>query len=249
VEVTAAGMTQPARSGITANPITITNFQVDDSDLLNLKVSWEFDSDAPAGGWLLTYTIDGNGQPQVVQCEDSSGVVEVRVPSATYEFTIQAADGSTVFQNTHTYDTPAPTVYRNNHQAFFRDAFENSFIVNMFKTPEKANWTHEDVFTGMYTTTFAPGDKISLQMWVLKNFYIYHEDITVLYVIRDAEGTVLTDLLAMENVDWRDDLWNGPNYHFCGLDIPNVPTEPGNYSVGIYFDGQAITSLNFTITE
>ena len=249
VEVTAAGMTQPARSGITANPITITCFQVDDSDPLNLKVSWEFDNDAPAGGWLLTYTIDNNGQPQVVQCENSSGIVTIRVPSATYEFTIQAADGSTVFQNTHTYETPAPTVYRNIKQAFYRDAFTGSFIVNMFKTPDTANWTHENVKEDMYTTTFASGDKISLQMWVLKNFYIYHQEITVLYVIRDAEGTVISDLLAMETVDWRDDLWSGSNYHFCGLDVPNVPTEPGDYSLGVYFDGQAMTSLNFTITE
>jgi hypothetical protein len=249
VEVTAAGMTQPARAGITANPITITDVQVDASDVLNLKVSWSFDGTAPEGGWLLLYTIDGNGEPQVVQCQSNSGVIEVRVPSATYDLTIQAANGSTVFQNTFTYDSPAPEVYQNEHQAFYRRLHYDHFFADMFKTPEKTGWNHQDIHKSMYTTTFAPGDSISVQMYFMMNFYIYREDITVMYVIRDENGTVLSDCIAMENMDWRDDLWNGPNYHYCCLTIPKVPTEPGKYTLGIYFDGEAMTAIEFTITE
>jgi hypothetical protein len=58
VEVTAAGMTQPARASITANPLTVTGIQVDDSNQEQLTVSWTYEGEAPAGGWLLLYTID-----------------------------------------------------------------------------------------------------------------------------------------------------------------------------------------------
>lgn len=249
VEVTAAGMTQPARAGITANPIYISNIQVDDSNLMQLTVSWDFTGSAPEGGWLLMYTIDGNQQPQIVQCESNSGVIEVRVPAATYDFTIQAADGSTVFQNTHSHRTPNTDVYQNVPQAFFRKVQAQHFFVNLLKTPEKENWTHQDVSQNMYTTTFTPGEKISVLMYYMKDFYIRHEDITVMYVIRDENGTVLADYIAIENLDWRDDMWRGPNYHYCGLDIPLLPTEPGKYSLGVYFDGLAVTSVEFTVAE
>lgn len=249
VEVTAEGMTQPARAGITANPIYITDVQVDDSDLMTLRVSWNYTGKAPEGGWLLLYTIDGSEQAQVVQCQETSGIIEVRVPSATYDLTIQAADGSTVFQNTHSYRTANADIYQNEDQAFYRKLHYDHFFVHSFKTPEKANWNHNDVYQGMYTNTFAPGEGISVLMYYMKDFYIRHEDVTVMFVIRDENGNVLTDYLSMDNLDWRDDLWNGPNYHYCGLNVPKVPTEPGKYSMGIYFDGLAITSMEFTITE
>jgi hypothetical protein len=121
--------------------------------------------------------------------------------------------------------------------------------VNLFKTPEKAGWTHEDVHKSMFTTTFAPGDKISVQMYYMNNFYIYHEDIAVMFVIRDENGTVLSDTIHMQNLDWQDGLWNGPNYHYCDLNVPNVPTEPGQYTLDIYFDGKTIVSMEFTIAE
>lgn len=249
VEVTAAGMTQPARAGITANPIYVSNIQVDDSNLNQLKVSWDYEGTAPEGGWLLLYTIDGSEQSQVVQCAENSGVIEVRVPAATYELTIQAADGSTVFTNTHSHKTANAAVYRNEDQAFYRDLHSQLFFVNLLKTPEKESWNHNDVNKNMYTTTFAPGESISVLMYYMKDFYIRHENITVMYVIRDENGNVLSEYIAIENMDWRDDLWNGPNYHYAGLDVPQVPTEPGNYSLGIYFDGLAITSVEFTIAE
>ena len=249
VEITAAGMTQTARAGITANPIYLSNVQVQDDGQMHLSLSWDYTGTAPEEGWLLLYTIDGSDQPQIVQCPTNSGVIEVRVPAATYDFTIQAADGSTVFQNTHSYTTANADIYQNVPQAFYRKLHGHKFFVNMLKTPEVENWTHNNVNNGMYTTTFASGDGVSVLMYFMMDFYIRHEDISVMYVIRDENGTVLADYIAMEHMDWRDDLWKGPNYHYCGLDVPLVPTEPGKYSLGIYFNGLAMTSVEFTITE
>lgn len=249
VEVTAQGMTQPARINITANPLQITDIQVDDSDAQKLKVSWTYEGQTPEGGWLLLYTIDGNGTTQIVSCLENSGVIEVRVPAATYDLRIQAADGSTVFDGTCSYTTPNANIYRNELQKIY-ESYQSKFLyVNLLKTPEKTNWNHKDVSKGNYTTTFRSGDSISMILYYMVDFYIYREDITLMYVIRDAEGNVISDLISMENRDWHDDMWNGPNYHYCCLNIPKVPTEPGDYTLGLYFDGMAITSVEFTITE
>lgn len=249
VEVTAEGMTQSARASVTANPLHITGFQVDDSDALTLKVSWTYEGQAPEGGWLLLYTIDGNGKTQIVSCPESYGVIEVRVPAATYDLTIQAADGSTVFDGTYSYRTPNASIYRNDTQMIYENYQSRFLFVHLLKTPAKENWTHKDVYQSDYTTTFQSGDSISMLLYYMVDFYLYHEDITVMYVIRDAEGNVISDLIGMENLDWRDDMWNGPNYHYCCLNIPNVPTEPGTYTLGLYFDGMAMASMEFTITE
>ena len=249
VEVTAAGMTQPARASITANPLTVTGIQVDDSNPEQLAVSWTFEGEAPEGGWLMLYTIDGNGQPQVVQCAENQGVIEVRVPAATYDLTIQAANGSTVFNGSHSYTSPDAKIYRNDTQKIFENYHTQFLFVDLLKTPAKENWTHTDVHRSQFTTTFRAGDPISIHLYYMVDFYIYHESVSIMYVIRDAEGNVISDLISMENRDWQDDMWNGPNYHYCCLDIPKIPAEPGAYTLDLYFDGMAVTSVEFTITE
>ena len=45
------------------------------------------------------------------------------------------------------------------------------------------------------------------------------------------------------------DMWVDEDHHFCELDLPNVPTEAGNYTLALYFNGKAIMAIEFTITE
>ena len=246
VEITAEGMTQPARTGLTANPLDVTSVSVKKKDAMTLEVSWEFTGSISDGGWLLMYTIDGSEQSQVVQCAGNSGIIEVLVPGATYELTIQAADGSTVFHNTHSYTAPNADGYGNKFQEFY--PLHHQMFINLLKTPENPNWNNSTVGNKDFTTTFKSGDKISMLIYYMHDFYVKHEDISIMYVIRNAEGKVLSEHIGRENVDWRD-LWWGGDYHFAEFDIPSVPTEPGEYTLYLYFDGGAITKVSFTITE
>ena len=249
VEVTAQGMTQSARAGITANPLYVSNIQVDTQDPMKLGVSWDFTGTAPEGGWLLMYTIDGTEMEQVVQCDTNSGIIDIRVPAATYKISIQSADGRTVFTNTTTFQTPNAEVYANQNQAFFPGAQAGHFFVDMIRTPDKENWTHTDVTKASYTNTFKAGESAGILLYYTHNFYLHHEDITVMYVIRDESGKVIPEYISIENLDWHDDMWCGRIYHYCGLTIPKVPKAPGKYSLCLYFDGGAITISEFTITE
>ena len=78
------------------------------------------------------------------------------------------------------------------------------------------------------------------------NYYINSADVPLLYVIRDGNGNVITDLISQEVRDWRN-LWYGGDYHYAELDIPQVPTEPGSYSLSLYINHQAVTIIQFTI--
>jgi hypothetical protein len=106
VEVTAYGMTQSARAYISANPATIIMLHVDapaDDPVLNVR--WDFSGTEPTGGWLLLYAVSGSDSTAVISCAEPSAVISPRIPGVTYDLTIQAADGSTVFKGRTSYDT------------------------------------------------------------------------------------------------------------------------------------------------
>lgn len=242
IEVTAKGMTQPARATITANPITIGTVSVDAENPESLTLTWDFQGDAPEGGWLLMYTVDGSATPNVVKCTDASATIQPRIHGATYEFQFQSADSSSVFNSIHSYECPEAEV-------FFGHALSTYKITGkLLNTPAKEGWSYKDVSKNDYTDTFASGSKISILLHASVNFYIPEDPTNIMYVIRDAEGNVLTDLIAQETQDWYT-MWINTDYHYCELDIPKVPTQPGDYSVSLYFNNMSVIVINFSITE
>lgn len=245
VEVTASGMTQPARANVTANPVTITSVDVNADDVTKLAVSWEYEGTAPLGGWLLLYTIDGSDRQEVVQCENNSAVIEIRVPAATYDLSIQAADGSSVFGGSYSYHCPGAAVFEDDSLFFYA----KDLTVNLLKTPAKDGWSYKDVNGGDFTTTFSSGDSISVLMHCSNKFYLPKDrSVSVLYVIRNSEQQVMAELIGTEVWNWYTMWWN-TDYRYCELNVPAVPSDPGEYTLSIYFNGYAITSLAFSITE
>lgn len=248
IEVTASGMTQPVRTNLSANPINITSVDVNADQPEKLVVSWEFDGVAPESGWLLMYTIDGSTRQEVVQCESNSAVIEVRVPGAAYDFSIEAADGTSVFSNAYTYSCPNASVYQNPGYGIYARHIENMMNVHLLATPADKNWSYKNVNNTHYTTTFSSGQNVSVLLYLQVNFYVPRDNTSILYVIRNSEGKVISELTAKETRVWYDMWWN-ENYHYCELNVPSAPTAPGNYNLSIYFNGMAITSVDFTVTE
>lgn len=242
VEVTASGMTQPARTSITANPINITAFQVDDSETGSLKVSWEHTGSTPSGGWLLMYTVDGSDSQNVVKCDDPSAVIAPKVPGATYQFTIQAADATSIFSNVQSYTCPEAESFEGNGLT------SEEITGHLVKTPDNANWTFDSLGEDAFTDQFASGDKISIVLHGTANFYLPGDELDILYVIRDGHGNVLPTLLSQAEDNWKD-IWYAGDYHYGELDLPTAPTASGSYSLSIYFNGALVTVIDFSITE
>lgn len=242
VEVTAAGMTQPSRVSISADPIAVIGLDVNAEEPHQLTVNWTYEGTAPEGGWLLMYTLDDDDQQNVVKCDSASAVISPRIPSTRYNFVIQSADSTSVFNNSHSYVCPGADIFSN--QGLSADKIA-SYLV---KTPEEENWTIESIGEDAITDTFKPGDNISVVLKADDKFYLPEMDVEVMYVIRDGGGNVLSSYISEETVDWKD-LWYDDSYQNGELNIPKVPEEPGNYSVSIYFNDLAVTVVSFTIAE
>lgn len=242
VEVTASGMTESARITMSANPLTITDLTVNADTPGQMIVDWKFKGDAPEGGWLLLYSLDGaTDQQSVVKCAEPHAIIENRIPGAEYRFQIQAVDSSSVFNDIHTYTCPNAAVFS------YEGMNANNITALLLKTPAEEGWTHETVAADVFTDTFQSGDPVSIVLKSGDSFHLPTTNISVLYVIRNSEGKVLSDHISREDVIWKD-LWYDGNYHNCELNIPSVPKEAGTYTISIYFNNQAVTSTGFTIS-
>ena len=242
IEVIAEGMTQAARANITANPLTIRGIDVDRNDPMALTVSWEYEGDAPEGGWLLMYSIDGSDYENVIKCDTPSAVIEPRIHGADYDIEIRSASGVSIFDNLLTYETPNARIF---------DAYNlpaSSISANLLVTPDYAEWTYRSVSEEDFTTTFTRGQSISILLEADKDFSLAREDVSILYVIRDSSSNVLSELTSQQTIQWWD-MWADENYHFCELNLPKVPQYTGSYNLSLYFNGYAVMSIDFTITQ
>lgn len=242
VEVTATGMTQPARTSISANPITVTSFHTDESDPMKLTVSWDFSGPAPEGGWVLLYSLDGSNTQSVVKCERNTTEITPRVPGAQYRLVVQTAGNSTLFGGECLYQCPEAEPF----EGFSLKA--EKVTAHLLVTPQRESWSSADVGNDDFVDTFSVGQGISVLLKSSVSFYIPAEDITLLYVIRDGDGNVISKHLAQEEKDWHD-MWVRYNTKHCELNVPSVPTQVGSYSLSIYFNGMAVAQADFSIVE
>lgn len=240
IEVTAAGMTQPVRTGITANPINIQSLSVDESDNEKLQITWEHLGNAPDEGWLLLYTIDG-GESHVVKSKKNTAEISPKIPGAKYVFTLQSADGVSVFNNVHSFTTADVQPYDANNLK------KDMLSVDLLKTPDDENWYYENISAEQLTDQFQSGDSVSIALRSSGSFYLPGSRTQVLYVIRDSYGNVLSQHTHMEELIWKD-IWTGGDSKNGELNLPSTPTNPGSYVLNLYFSGMHVAELPFTIS-
>ncbi len=235
IEITAEGMNKGTRIDIVANSITLTNISTDTSDRNNLKISWEHTGNAPEGGWLLYYTVDGIPEQQVITCTENFGTITSLIPGVQYTITIQAANSTAVYGNQLIYDVPSAPPFNG------FDVTADNMEFSMCKTPNKANWTRKDVPSGDYVTSFHVGTSASFVMHLNKRTTKTDDMITTLYVIRDLDGKLVS--VNTESRTW-DEMWND---RYGELTIPVMPELAGHYTVEIYFNGTAAHVQRFTV--
>ena len=238
-EVLASGMTQPARTSITANPIRVSQLTADDSQPRNLSLTWEYTGNQPEGGWLLIYTVDGAGR-SVVKCDQPKAEIAPKIPGAKYAITIQAADGTSVLGGVHSYTCPDPEPFNQ-----FEFSAENA-EAQLLRTPNQSKWYSENVEESAYTDAFISGEGISVAIRNSKSFYLPGTEVEILYVIRDAYGNVLPDYVATQKVYWKN-IWAGGDARCGELTIPKVPQGAGSYELSLFIEGAQIAKLPFTI--
>ena len=238
LEVVASGMTKPARTGTTVNPIRVESLTVQDTDAWKLTASWEYAGSAPKGGWLLLYTIDGGGQ-SVVKADKATADITPRIPGAKYALTLQAANGTSVLGGSQTYICPGAA-------DFDQFGFSvHSLQADLLVTPEGA-WHAEDLDSADFTSSFSLGDSISVALRSSDSFYLPGTEVEVLYAIRDSYGNVLADYTSTQKLYWKN-IWNGGSRQDGELTLPKVPDQAGSYVLDLYIEGMQLAKLPFTI--
>ncbi len=243
VAVTAEGMTTPSRAFLKPNSITIQNFKVDDTDPTKLIVSWQHSGPAPEGEWLLMYRIDGAEQQTVIRSTRiDSVVVPNKVPNSTYEFTISTQSGVTVFKDYYTANTAAAPEF-DNYPAY--NVAAKDIVFTMCETPDKVNWTYPDIETK--TSTFTLGEKASFSMQLMRPNSTSLDPITIMFVIRDAQGNAIS--YDTTSAIWTN-MWSWNNGGHRGkLDVPALPQQAGSYTMEIYFNGYSVHTQQFNVTQ
>lgn len=239
VEITAQGMTQPARLSVTANPITITAFHAEEADGA-ISVSWEYEGEPPQSGWLLMYSIDGHITQNVEKCASASHTITPRLPDTEYLFTVTSPDSVSIFNEEHAFRTQKAEIFSGHALTGYK------ITGKTLVTPNEAGWTRSSLNGDGYTDSFSLGQPISLVLKASVSFYLDDEEVQVLYIIRSDNGRADPSLVGRETRNWHD-LWAPSDYHYCELNLPHVPEEAGSYTVEVYFDGMLAVSVPFTV--
>lgn len=236
VEVLAEGMSAGSRCYMTANAVTIGDVKVTQSKTY-LLLTWDYAGNTPTGPWILTYNVDGASYNEMVRTNTNSAVITPLVPGAEYTVTILLEDGTTVFSKPFTVSAPEPERF----SGYLTGA--DYITASMCRTPKKANWTRTDLADSDYTDTFKKGESASFLLYTKRNYNTSHDVITTMYVIHKEDGTLVSSNITQET--WIN-MWYK---RYCELDVPALPTDPGTYSITIYFNGAFVHSQNFTVTE
>lgn len=241
VEVTASGMTQPSRISITSDPIHVSGFRMDETAQTEMVVSWDYTGTVPEGGWVLVYTVDGSGS-QTIPCEKATAKISPLIPGASYAFTLQAADGRTVFNQSTHYQAKDAAVFAENKFEIANLSFD------LLKTPEDSNWYFETIQPDAFTSTFAVGDSASMVMQSSTALYLPGSKTRVLFVFRDSYGNVLPELVTEVSCIWKD-MWVKGDTRTGEINLPLLPSSPGSYVMELYFDGCFVTDFDITMSE
>lgn len=235
VEVTAAGMSVSERAYVAENAITVTDFTVDTSNSTKLTINWKSSQEVPEGGWILLYSVDGSETQGSVTTNSNSAVISPMVPDAVYTFTLQDPNGTTVLTGELSCKTPKAVDFSG------YGITPAHITYRMCHRPEKEKWTRYDLSDSDFTTEFEVGEEVSLLVKLSRRYAVYDDDITSLYVIRDETGKVVT--YSHYTRTW-DEMWY---QYYCEMNVPKVPTTPGNYTMTIYYNGLYTGTVDFTI--
>ena len=237
IEVTAAGMTQSTSTEISANPIVIQNFVVSSEELMELFITWSYTGEAPQEGWLLIYSIDDSTVQNILRCQDASATISPAVPGATYHITVHRADGGTMFGGS--YEATAPAIQ--NFEGFGLHA--SQLQISSIFTPVSEEWTYLDVTDTDYSTTFGPEQKASCLLLINGTYEESESPLLITLVTKDSSGKILS--MQEQTTIWVD-LWDSG---YGRIDIPQLPSQPGDYVVEIYFNNMLAGSITITVTE
>ncbi len=234
VEVTAVGMNRGTSTSIRANPVTVDLFSCGLNGIA-LQAAWQFSGEAPAGGWILRYRVDGGPELALPLAEPMANILAI--PGATYAFILEAADGSHVFNNAHCYTDLALPMF-SGHGITAAD-----MVWSLFQWPENDCRRPEDIPAENFKAEFMTGNQAGFLIRIGVQPEDSDDSLHIQYVLHDSNCQVV-DIQNAHPI-WGN-LWQDG---YCLLPIPTLPDQAGSYTMAIYFDGSFVYRQDLTVVE
>ena len=232
VEVKAVGMNRSVATRISANPITILNFACTVTDEMALLVTWDHIGPTP-DSWLIAVSIDGSEPIQL--STEKNELLLMPLPGSTYAFGFIAAPGSDILQDQHSYTTEEMTFF----EGFGINAAELGCLLCLQPNEDVQDWSaylHEN-----YRIAFTYGEAAAVLLQTNAQIVDAEDAVLVQFVINNANGQPL-------HMNSASMIWNGMwQDGYCCLALPYLPEVRGDYILTLYFDGQFVADLEFTV--
>ena len=232
--VSAEGMPAPAVLTLPANPLVVTGLQATANEDGTITASWQTASGAPVGGWYVTYGVPtSNHEPRLQECTENSVTLKGLIPDADYTISLTPADGADVFG---TVEASAKTPSGGRFDRY--GATPSTTYISLWETPAEVNWDYRSLTTSK--TSFSADEDIALCLELTRK-EDSDDEITLLYVIRNANGEPVSD--ASAQLTW-DQMWHERRHTST---IPN-PGAAGEYTLEVYVNRQLLKSIDFAIS-
>ena len=235
IVVTAADMSVNQSVQVSANSITVTEFNVDTSKADKLSLSWKANRDVPAEGWTIRYSVDGVNAPATVTSKENSVTIH-GVPNGNFVFTILDAEGNAVLGGPFTHTQQPAAAF----EAY--DLKQSDITIRLCKTPASSSWSYKDIADEDYVNSFSSGQKISMVLTAASKPSNSDKEVTLTYAIYDENDNLVS--FSHDSQIWRS-MWY---QNHCELDISGIPAEIGTYKVVLLINGAEVGSQKFAIT-
>lgn len=235
VEVTAEGMSVSERAFAPANSLEVKGLTAEYTQGA-LSVTWE-SVDAASHSWTVKCSIDGSPATQYDCQGQTMLLISPAIPGSTYRLELDTQDSDSVLGGLLVYQIPDAQQF----SGYGVTADKMDF--SMCKRPSYNGWSRYDISSTDYRNSFSQGENAGFVIHVRSEYDTSSDEITSLFVIRNEEGHVVSCETSTET-------WTRMWYrNYCELDIPSLPGAPGQYSMTIYFNGQFVKTVEFTIDQ
>lgn len=182
----------------------------------------------------MTYGVPtSNHEPRLQECTENSVTLKGLIPDADYTISLTPADGADVFG---TVEASAKTPSGGRFDRY--GATPSTTYISLWETPAEVNWDYRSLTTSK--TSFSADEDIALCLELTRK-EDSDDEITLLYVIRNANGEPVSD--ASAQLTW-DQMWHERRHTST---IPN-PGAAGEYTLEVYVNRQLLKSIDFAIS-
>lgn len=197
-----------------------------------LSLRWTANRE-PEEGWRVTAAFDDQQFEQLVH---GDRCVLAVLPDTDYNVTVEPADGKPC---TGVNTVSVRSQYM---QRFTQMGLNSNTTIGTYYTPNKEQWSYWELGGG--TVRYRHDDRITFLItaggWPVDS----NEEVTVMYVVRDAANDKVVNLQT-ETAVWND-LWDGNKW---AGQIPWLPETPGAYTFTVFINSQRLGSIGFTLIQ